>query len=95
MAKATIREVTTTKTVVVREGVTLELTDEEALVLSMLVGMINGSRHNTVRKHTDAIWETLNNAGYDHLARESLRGQLTGTLSARPASSVVDEKEAW
>ncbi len=55
MASATIKE----KMVI--EGVTLELSLDEAKALRVFMGYIGGCPKTTIRKHADAIYNTLVN----------------------------------
>lgn len=58
MAKATKDTVSVTT-------VTLELTEQEALVVHALCGLVGGSATDTNRKHSSAVYKALQAAGVD------------------------------
>jgi len=66
MAKATVKQAEVV--------VTLTLTSLEARALHALVGSVTGSSERSPRKHTDAIWAALGEAGVESRAERRLFG---------------------
>jgi hypothetical protein len=61
------------KAVVPAYTVTLELSDQEALVVHALCGIVSGDSASTNRKHSSAVYHALAAAGVDsHPARATL-----------------------
>lgn len=77
MANATVvrrlKDVVTTKRV--RSGVTLNLTNEEAIVLRSLTGKIGGSADCSARRFTDSVGDALAFANVPWV-----KGEISGGL---------------
>ncbi|MGI5196951.1 hypothetical protein ACQEVY_25530 [Streptomyces sp. CA-288835] len=76
-AKRTTVEKTVTKTEKV-PAYTLTLSKDEALAVMALVGNVTGDSVGSPRKHTDAVYNSLRNAGLSLLGTDLLR-QLNGS----------------
>lgn len=86
MANASARKVSKTRqvteTYTVRDGVILELSEEEAAFLTAMLGkcVIGGG---DARKYSDDIWNSLNHAGMgrdDNTTTRNMRSKITGTI---------------
>lgn len=63
--------------------ITLTLSVDEAVTLSLALASVAGSRENSPRKHTQAVAEALSKAGVDY-ARSTAYGLQSGHIRFDP-----------
>jgi hypothetical protein len=75
--RTTVEKVVTEKKKV--PAITLTLTQEEAEALQALTGNITGDSYGSPRKHTDAVYHALSQAGVSTYSKPITK-QMTGSL---------------
>lgn len=67
MAKAQYSIVETEKIIVTKEKVVdMQLSDDEAKTLAVILRLVGGDRKKTARKHSQAILDALTQLGYNY-----------------------------
>lgn len=66
---------------IVKPTITMELTIEEAQALTDVLASVGGNPLASRRRHTDAVYEALTDAGFRHWASFAGIRDFTGSVS--------------
>lgn len=67
-------------TYVEQKVVTLELSHEEAMTLSLVLAKVGGCPFTTPRRYTESIYRALVDENYNFVAAEKMLGKAVGNL---------------